>query len=124
MRRRTRKNIALRKNTARGLLFFNALLWLIYGGRIYFDMAIVNNNKTSADIAAVILFMIALLMSAGGILLGKRSRRIYYVVLVIVILNLLFALSNLSDLWVGTAFMVDLVILAALIPLREDYSSI
>ena len=109
-------------NTARGLLFFNALLWLIYGGYIYYDMAVVNRNRISADIATIILFGIALLMMAGGILLGKRSRRSYYAVLVIVVLNLLFALSNLSDLLYAAAFLADIAILAALIPLRNEYS--
>lgn len=109
---------------ARGLLFFSAVLWLMYGVYIYYDMAIVNHNTTSADIAAVFLFGTALLMLVSGILLGKKSKRIYYFVMIVVALNMLLTLSNLSDLLYLIIFIIDLVILSTLIPLREEYLSV
>lgn len=108
---------------ARGLLFFSALLWLMYGVYIYYDMAVVNQNKTSADIATIFLFVIAALMFTGGIVFGRKSIRVYYFVLIVVILNTLLALSNLTDLIFLIFFIVDLAILLTLLPLREEYTS-
>ncbi|MBI5353264.1 MAG: hypothetical protein HZB50_11545 [Chloroflexi bacterium] len=105
------------------MLFFSAVLWLMYGVYIYYDMAIVNLNKTSADIATIFLFLIAALMFVGGIIFGKKSKRTYYFVLIVVILNTLLALSNLSDLIFLIFFIIDLVILLTLLPLREEYTS-
>ena len=105
----------------RGFLFLNAILWLIYCGYIYYDMAVVNNNKTSADIAAIFLFVMAGLMFVSGLLLGKVKIEGYYFALIVVSLNTLLMLFNLPDLFFLISFLLDLVILWLLIPLRKDY---
>ena len=87
-------------------------------------MAIVNNNKTSADIATIFLFVISALLLVSGIMLGRQPKHSYYPALIIVILNTLLAVTNLSNLLNLVAFVIDLVILSLLLTLRKDYLSI
>lgn len=123
MKKRSKKIVSQRKNLARGLLFINAILWFIYCVYIYYDMAVVNNNKTSADIATVFLFVIAALMLVSGIMIGRQPKRTYYPALIIVILNTILVLTNLSDVLFMAAFVLDLSILSLLFDLRKDYLS-
>jgi len=124
MKKRSKNLISQRKNTTRGLFFFNAVLWFVYSIFIYYDMAIVNNNKTSADIAAVSLFIMAVFMWVSGIMLGKQPSRTYYPALLLVALNTTFTLMNLSDLLYLFAFIVDIIIISLLLALRKEYLSI
>ena len=109
MRRRSKNLITQRKSLTRGLFFLNAILWFIYSVFIYYDMAVVNNNKFSADIATVFLFAMALLMFISGIMLGKQPALTYYPALILVALNTIFTLMNLSDLLYLFVFVIDIV---------------
>jgi hypothetical protein len=99
----------------------NAILWFIYSIFIYYDMAIVNNNKISADIAALSLFIMAALMCVSGFMLGRQPRLTYYPALVVVILNTLLTLMNLSDLLYLFAFIINIIIISLLLNLRKEY---
>lgn len=124
MKKRPKNLISQRKNTTRVLFFFNAILWLVYSIFIYYDMAIVNNNKTSANIATVFLFIMAAFMLVSGVMLGRQPSRAYYPALLLVALNAIFTLMNLSDLLYLFAFIIDIIIISLLLALRKEYLSI
>ncbi len=113
----------LRKNTARSFFFLNAILWFIYVIYIYYDMAVVNNNKNSADIAAIFVFVNAIAMFVSGVIFGRQKKRTYYFPLVVVILNTLLTLSNIVELFFAFVFMINLLILVTILPLRRNYLS-
>jgi hypothetical protein len=130
MRKKNKKNIPSenRKKTdslkiamARVFLFINAVLWLAYVVYIYYDMAVVNHNTSSADIAALFVFINAVAMLYSGIVLGKPSKWVYYFALVATAINVLFSLLNILDLSFLVSFIIDLLILWAIIPLRKKY---
>ena len=110
-----------RKNTARGLLFLNAALWLGYVVYIYYDMAVVNKNLSSADMVTIFVFVISITLFASGILLGQVKQEIYYFALVVVLINTLLAVMNILDLFLFGIFVLDLFTLFFLIPLRKLY---
>ena len=124
MKKRPKNLISQRKNTTRVLFFFNAILWLVYSIFIYYDMAIVNNNKTSANIATVFLFIMAAFMLVSGVMLSRQPSRAYYPALLLVALNAIFTLMNLSDLLYLFAFIIDIIIISLLLALRKEYLSI
>ena len=124
MKKRPKNLISQRKNTTRALFFFNAILWFVYSFFIYYDMAIVNNNKTSANIATVFLFIMAAFMLVSGVMLGRQPSRAYYPALLLVALNAIFTLMNLSDLLYLFAFIIDIIIISLLLALRKEYLSI
>lgn len=113
----------LRKNTARSFFFLNAALWFIYVIYIYYDMAVLNNNKNSADIATIFIFVNAIAMLVSGFVFGRHKKRTYYFPLVVVILNTLLTLSNIVELFFAFVFMIDLLILVTILPLRRNYLS-
>jgi hypothetical protein len=119
--KRYKANEPLQKNTARALFYINAALWLGYVVYIYYDMAVVNNNATSADIATIFVFINAIAMFTSGIMLGKLKETSYYVALVVVILNTVLTITNLADLFFLTSFIIDVVILWQLYHLRKSY---
>lgn len=112
-----------RKTLARILFFLNAALWLGYVVYIYYDMAVVNNNLTSADIVTLFVFLNALAMLVSGIQIGKPESWTYYLALVVVGANLLLTVLNILDLFFLGIFLLDLFILLTLIPMRKSYLS-
>ena len=111
----------MRKNTARGLLFLNAAFWLGYVVYIYYDMAVINKNLSSADMVTIFVFLISIALFASGILLGQVKQEIYYFALFVVLVNTLLAVMNILDLFFFGIFVLDLFILFFLIPLRKLY---
>lgn len=99
----------------------NAILWLVYCVFIYYDMAVVNNNKTSADIATIFLFIMAAFMAVSGIMLSKQPSRAYYPALLLIVLNTIFTIMNLSNLLYLVAFVIDVIIISLLLALRKDF---
>ena len=113
----------LRKNTTRSLFFLNAILWFIYVVYIYYDMAVVNNNKSSADIVTIFVFVNAIAMLVSGIIFGRQKKRTYYFPLIVVILNTLLTLLNIVELFFAFVFIIDLLILGTILPLHKNYLS-
>ena len=68
----------LRKKTARSFFFLNAILWFIYVIYIYYDMAVINNNKSSADIVTIFIFVNAIAMLVSGIIFGRQKKPTFY----------------------------------------------
>ena len=113
----------LKVNMARIFFCLNAILWLGYVVYIYYDMAVLNNNKTAADIVTLFAFVNAGLLLFSGIKFGKPQQWIYYFALAVVVFNTLLSLFNIVDLYFLVSFILDLLILWAIIPLRKNYLS-
>ena len=56
------------------MFFLNAALWFGYGVYIYYDMAVLNNNRSSADIVTIFVFVNAVAMLVSGIQFGKLEK--------------------------------------------------
>ena len=131
MRKKTKKNDQsvnnrnktdpLKLTMARVFFFLNSALWLAYGIYIYYDMAIANSNKNSADVVTLFVFVNAGLLLFSGVKFGKPQKWTYYFALVVVAFNTLLTLLNIVDLYFLVSFLIDLLILWAVIPLRRQY---
>jgi hypothetical protein len=110
-----------RKNMARSLFFLNAILWLIYVVYIYFDMAVVHNNKSSADLVTIFVFVNAVAQLISGIIFGRQKLQSYYFPLVVVLLNIILTLLNIVDLFFTLMFIINLLIIWTILPLRKNY---
>jgi hypothetical protein len=116
-----RKADPLRINMARIFFSLNAILWLAYGIYIYYDMAVVNHNTGSADVVTLFAFVNAGLLLFSAIKLGKPQKWTYYLALAVAISNTLLSLLNIIDLYFLVSFILDLLILWAILPLRRNY---
>jgi hypothetical protein len=113
----------LRVNMARIFFSLNAILWLAYGIYIYYDMAVVNHNTGSADVVTLFAFVNAGLLIFSDIKFGKPQKWTYYLALAVTVFNTLLSLLNIVDLYFLVSFLIDLLILWAIIPLRKNYIS-
>ena len=133
MRKRSRKTnssgrkvvntVPLRKNLVLVLFFLNAALWFGYVVYIYYDMAVLNNNRSSADVVTIFVFVNAIAMLVSGIQFGKLEKWTYYFALVVVAANTLLTVLNILDLFFLGIFLLDLFILLNIIPMRKNYLS-
>jgi len=112
-----------RKNLVRTLFFLNAVIWFGYGIYIYYDMAVLNSNRSSADIVTIFVFVNAVAMLVSGIQFGKLEKWTYYFALVVVAANTLLTVLNVLDLFFLGVFILDLFILLNIIPMRRNYLS-
>jgi hypothetical protein len=119
--KKTKKIDLVRINRARVLFFLNAALWLGYVIYIYYDMAVVNNNRSSADMTTIYVFVNAIAMLASGIQFGKSQKWTYYFALFVVSANTLLAVLNILDLFFLGVFILDLFILFIIIPMYKIY---
>jgi hypothetical protein len=111
----------LKINAGRGFLILNTLFWFGYGVYIYYDMAIANNNESSADIVTLFTFVNAGLLLFCAIKLGKPGKWTYIFTVSVTAFNVLLSLFNIVDLFFLISFLIDLLILWAVIPLRRQY---
>jgi hypothetical protein len=133
MRRRTKKITPsgnnrreidpLKINIARIVFILNAILWLVYGVYIYYDMAVLNKNTSSADIVTLFVFINSGILLFSGIMFGKFKKWIYYFALVVTAFNTILTLLNILDLYFLVSFILDLLILWVILPLRKIYLS-
>ena len=131
MRKKSKKNTPsginrkivdpLKISMARVFFFLNAILWLVYGVYIYYDMAVVNHNTNSADVVTLFVFVNAGVMLFNGIKFGNPQKWIYYFALAVTVFNTLLTLLNILDLYFLVSFLIDLLILWAIFPLRKKY---
>ena len=121
MRRRYQKIDPRKKIVVRALFYLNAILWLVYAIYIYFDMAVLNQNELSADIATIFVLANAVVMFVSGIILGRQKKTAFYFALIVVILNAVLTVLNLSDFVFVIAFILDIIILWLLLPMKNDH---
>jgi hypothetical protein len=120
---RQRIDNPLKVNMARIFFCLNGILWLGYVVYIYYDMAVRNNNLSAADIVTLFAFVNAGLLIFSGIKFGKPQQWVYYFPLAVVVFNTLLSLLNIVDLYFLVSFILDLIILWAILPLRKNYLS-
>jgi hypothetical protein len=113
----------LRVNMARIFFSLNAILWLAYGIYIYYDMAVVNHNTGSADVVTLFAFVNAGLLLFNAIKFVKPKKWVYYFALAVTVFNTVLTLLNILDLYFLVSFIIDLLILWAILPLRKNYFS-
>jgi hypothetical protein len=106
---------------ARIFFFLNAFLWIGYVVYIYYDMAVINHNTNSADVVTLFAFVNAGLLLFSGIKFGKPQKWVYYFALAVAIFNTLLTLLNILDFYFLISFLIDLLILWAIFPLRKKY---
>jgi len=106
---------------ARIFFFLNALLWFGYGVYIYYDMAVLNHNTNSADVVTLFTFANAGLLLFSGIKFGNPQKWIYYFALAVAVFNTILTLWNILDLYFLVSFLIDLLTLWAIFPLRKKY---
>lgn len=121
MKRKSSKKNGQKRNHLPAVFILNAILWVVYGIYIYYDMAVLNRNTGSADVVTLFVFINALVMLASGLLLKKNEIETYYFALVVAALNTLLMLFNLLDPFFFASFILDLIILWILIPQRRRY---
>jgi hypothetical protein len=119
--KRQKKIDPLKINIGRGFFILNAILWLGYGVYIYYDMAIVNSNKASADIVTLFTFVNAGMLFFSGIKLGKPEKWTYVFVVSLAAFNTLLSLCTILDLFFLISFLLDLIILWVVVPFRRQY---
>jgi hypothetical protein len=105
----------------RGFFILNAILWLGYGVYIYYDMAVRNNNIGSADIVTLFVVVNAGLLLFSGIKFGKPPKWTYFLAMTVLLLNAIPSLMNILDLFFLLSFLIDLIILWAVISLYRQY---
>jgi hypothetical protein len=111
----------MKLSMGRVVFILNAVFWLGYGVYVYYDMAVRNNNTSSADLVSLFVFVNAGLLFFSGIKLGKPQRWTYYLVTVVAVYNLVLSLLNIVDLFFLLSFLLDLLILWVVIPLFRQY---
>ena len=111
----------LKINMARIFFIVNAILWFGYGVYIYYDMAVLNNNTGSADIVTLFVFVNGGIMLFSGIMFGELKKWIYYFALAVAAFNTVLTLLNILDLYFLVSFIIDLLILWAIVPLYRKY---
>jgi hypothetical protein len=121
--KRRKKTDPLKINAGRGFFFLNAALWLGYGVYIYYDMAVLNKNLSSADVVTLFAFVNAGLMFLSGIKLGKPQKWTYFLALASVVFNLALCALNILDPFFTISFIIDLLALWVVLPLRHQYFS-
>jgi hypothetical protein len=118
---RRSKTDPMKISMGRVVFILNAVFWLGYGVYIYYDMAVRNNNTSSADLISLFVFVNAGLLFFSGIKLGKPQRWTYYLAAAVGIYNLVLSLLNIVDLFFLLSFLLDLLILWVVIPLFRQY---
>jgi hypothetical protein len=111
----------MKLSMGRVVFILNAVFWLGYGVYVYYDMAVRNNNTSSADLVSLFVFVNAGLLFFSGIKLGKPQRWTYYLVTAVAVYNLVLSLLNIVDLFFLLSFLLDLLILWVVIPLFRQY---
>jgi len=105
----------------RGFFILNAVFWFGYGVYIYYDMAVRNNNTTSADILTLFVMVNAVLLFFSGIKLGKPQRWTYLFSSATLLFNAALSLINIVDLFFLFSFLFDLFILWTVVSLFRQY---
>lgn len=108
-------------NLGRGFFILNALFWFGFGVYVYYDMAVKNNNTTSADILTLFVLVNAGLLLFSGIKLGKPERWTYLLAIATLLVNVTLSLMNILDLFFLLSFLLDMFILWVIVSLFRQY---
>ncbi len=122
MKKQRKKTVfAQRGSIARVLFYVNAALWLLLSLNTLAEMIVDNNDGVSVALVSFFLLVNVLAMFFGGRLLNQTEKWTYIFAFVVVLLNIALSFTGVPELLYFTALVIDLIILMALISLKENY---
>lgn len=121
IRKRTRETNLSRILIARILFYINSALWLGLGGFYVYKMVEDNNGWTSAMVGFFFL-VAALSFLLAARILDQQGKHVYFTLIFISGLNILLTLFGFQDFPFIIIALLDVLILANLIPLKDHYT--
>jgi purine-cytosine permease-like protein len=122
MKKQRKKTVfAQRGSIARVFFYVNAALWLLLSLNTLAEMIVDNNDGVSVALVSFFLLVNVLAMFFGGRLLNQTEKWTYIFAFVVVLLNIALSFTGVPELLYFTALVIDLIILMALISLKENY---
>lgn len=122
VRKRTRETNLSRIFIARILFHANFVLWLALGVFYVYKMVEDSNSWTAAMVGFFFLTA-ALSLLFGARVLNQHGTRIYFSVIFIAAFNIFLAVFGFPDFFFIIVALLDVVILANLIPLKDHYTA-
>jgi len=119
-KKRTRETYLSRILVARILFSINSFLWLVMGGLFVYKM-IENGNGWSSALVAFFFLVMALSMLIAARIIDQRELWVYVTCIVIAVLNVLLTFVGFPDVLYIIVGLLDLFLLANLIPLKSHY---
>ena len=119
-KKRTRETYLSRILIARILFSINSFLWLVMGGLFVYKM-IEDENGWSSALVAFFFLVMALSMLIAARIIDQRELWVYVICIVIAVLNALLTFVGFPDVLYIIVGLLDLFLLANLIPLKSHY---
>ena len=119
-KKRTRETYLSRILVARILFSINSVLWLVMGGLFVYKM-IEDGNGWSSALVAFFFLVMALSMLIAARIIDQRELWVYVTCIVIAVLNVLLTFVGFPDVLYIIVGLLDLFLLANLIPLKSHY---
>jgi len=119
-KKRTRETYLSRILVARILFSINSFLWLVMGGLFVYKM-IEDGNGWSSALVAFFFLVMALSMLIAARIIDQRELWVYVTCIVIAVLNVLLTFVGFPDVLYIIVGLLDLFLLANLIPLKNHY---
>lgn len=116
----TRETYLSRILVARILFSINSFLWLVMGGLFVYKM-IEDGNGWSSALVAFFFLVMALSMLIAARIIDQRELWVYVTCIVIAVLNVLLTFVGFPDVLYIIVGLIDLFLLANLIPLKSHY---
>lgn len=122
VKKRTRETNLSRIFIARILFYINFVLWLAIGAFYVYRMVEDNNGWTSAMVAFFFVVAASSLLFAVRVL-NQHGGQVYFSLIAITVVNILLTLFGFQDFPFIIIALLDIVILANLIPLKDHYTA-
>ncbi len=119
-KKRTRETYLSRILIARILFSINSFLWLVMGGLFVYKM-IEDGNGWSSALVAFFFLVMALSMLIAARIIDQRELWVYVTCIVITVINVLMTFVGFPDVLYIIVALLDLFLLANLIPLKAYY---
>ncbi len=119
-KKRTRETHLARILVARILFYINSFLWLVMGGLFVYKMIEDGNGWSSALVGFFFLIMVLSMLIAARII-DQRELWVYVTCIVITAINVFVTFVGFPDVLYIVVALLDLFLLANLIPLKTHY---
>ena len=116
------KETPQRLKIAQNLFYLNAVIWLAFGLYTLFGMA---GRYPDQTITVYIIGFLMLgnvgAMALSGFLIGKPRKLFYYFGVFVLVINIILTVTDQFGIFDLLTLLLDLVLLALLISLRQQY---
>lgn len=119
-KKRTHETHLARILVARILFYINSFLWLVMGGLFVYKMIEDGNGWSSALVGFFFLIMVLSMLIAARII-DQRELWVYVTCIVITAINVFVTFVGFPDVLYIVVALLDLFLLANLIPLKTHY---